>query len=177
MLNLLPQEEKKSFITMYRLRIAVIVSLFTSALLIIACVGLLPSYLNEKTQTEVLIKQKQEAEARNTSVSLIESDNKIAKNKGLVGFLTSRHASMAKGDSLSAAILKIQEKKTSAITISSLSFDGSKITIAGVAATRSDLIAFNSSLQQQRYFTSVALPISDIAKSTDADFTIQLEMP
>ena len=177
MLNLLPQEEKKKFIQAYRIRLGVIIATFTSALFIAAAVGLLPSYLSEKEQTNALVKQKQEAEAKNTTESLAEADAKIAKNKAVAEYLQARIPVLESSIPPSLSIEKIFGHKTSLINIESVLFEEKNITLSGVAATRNDLIAFNAALKADTHFKNSSLPISHIAKSVDAPFIIKLELP
>jgi Tfp pilus assembly protein PilN len=49
---------------------------------------------------------------------------------------------------------------------------GSTLTIAGLAGNRTALVTFSRSLESHERFSSVQLPISDLAKNTDLPFRI-----
>lgn len=159
------------------MRFGVVIALFTCTLFIAAAIGLLPSYLSEKEQTDALVKQKQDAEAQNTVESLAEADAKITKNKAIAEYLQARIPAIETDHARSLSIEKIFSKKTPSVAISSISFEGRMISVIGIAATRSELISFNNSLKSDSHFKNASLPIADIARSVDAPFTIQIELP
>jgi len=66
------------------------------------------------------------------------------------------------------------------IFLHSFSFDRGKdvrviVTVRGVATTRSDLVSFVEILEEQATFSNVVLPVSELAKNEDIDFTLTLD--
>ncbi len=78
-------------------------------------------------------------------------------------------------------LFRVFEDKNSAIRIDDLFYtargkDEIKITVRGTARDRESLIEFEKKLESQKSFSSVDLPISNLAKEKDIDFTIGIVM-
>ncbi len=171
MLTLLPPKEKKEIKKEYHTRLAVVSLAFLCALGIIAIVSLLPSYFYEKGNVSQVSKK---ANAPALSASSSEAISKSHDLKAVLSYIDS-HTSTS---SLSAvdAISRVLDKKTSAIAIDDIQWSGKAMGVIGTSKTREDLISFWNSFKTDPYFKSADLPISDIAKSTDDNFTLQLEL-
>jgi Tfp pilus assembly protein PilN len=159
------------------MRVGFVVSIFSITLFIMACIGLLPSYLSEKIQTENALTLKNQSDAENSGTTVATAEKLKSDNQILADYLTARIPTLKKGDSFSLAVDKVLAEKSSAITLDTIQFDGQNMSITGVAATRNDLISFNNALQSESYFKGVSFPISDIAKKDNADFSIQITLP
>lgn len=177
MLNLLPQEAKENLIQNYKIRLGTVIAIFTSSLFIVAIIGLFPTYIREKAETDTLIKMRIEAEEKNSEQSLAEADAMVAKNKVLTDYLEVRIAALQKAPSVTSFIERIFEKRNESINISQIEIDKTLVKVSGVANTRAGLIQFREALRKEADFKSVILPISDLAKSVDADFNITIMLP
>jgi Tfp pilus assembly protein PilN len=177
MLNLLPQEEKDRVVAGYRMRLAIVAAIFTSALFAVAAVGLLPAYVSERAETNVLIKAQQDADQRNTAESLAEAKKLEASNKVLADYLEARTALIGTSLTASSVIERVLAKRGTEISVLHIEVASNLVEISGVARTRAGLIAFLESLKADSDFKTAVLPISDLAKSTEATFTIQISLP
>ncbi len=177
MLNLLPQEEKKILIKEYNLRLSVTIVSFLCILLVIAGVGLFPSYVSQNSEINNLEEKKQEAEQKNSKASIDEAARLSASNKVLVDYLEVRVSEMKATYPAGKIISDIFAKKNDGIVIEAIEIVDKQVTIRGKAATRASLISFHSTLRTQKEFKNASLPIDNIAKSVDAPFTIQIALP
>jgi Tfp pilus assembly protein PilN len=177
MLNLLPQEEKKKLISEYKMRFSITIVIFVGILFLIAIIGLFPSYMSKRFEMQNLLQEKQDADDRNSEASLAEAERSASFNKALVDYMETRVGVLESGPSVNMLTEKIFAKKTSAISIGSIDITGKEVTIRGVAGTRAELISFHSSLRTEPEFKNATLPISDIAKSTEAIFAIIITLP
>jgi len=173
--NVLPAETKKSLKNEYHLRLAT-VSLFAVAVVFgITAISLVPSLIlvSTKEQHEIVryeILQKLKAE--NSSVAAILEINSTQTK--LVA-IEQADAPYLPSD----LIEKVYAVRPSNVDITSVSLSSaplgkSIISISGVAATRGDLVNFESSLGKTEPFTKVDLPISTLAKSSALTFTISV---
>ncbi|OGM28300.1 hypothetical protein A2801_02480 [Candidatus Woesebacteria bacterium RIFCSPHIGHO2_01_FULL_41_10] len=73
-------------------------------------------------------------------------------------------------------INKIAATKPPGVTISlyDLNMESGRVTIAGVAATRGDLIALKNALEQENDFDDIEVPISSLVNEANLDFQINL---
>jgi len=177
MLNLLPQEERKKLISEYKIRLSIVITTFVCLILFIAIVGLFPSYASKKTEMEELLNQKNAADQQNSVESLKQADTLVSSNKVLAGYLEGRITSLRAASPVTAVLKDIFSKKTSSINLIGIDISEKLVTVKGVAATRAALIVFHNDLRKVPMFKNASLPISDIAKSTDANFSIEIVLP
>ncbi|MFA6296942.1 MAG: PilN domain-containing protein [Candidatus Paceibacterota bacterium] len=173
MLNLLPTEQKKKITQEYRLKVLWLSLFVLSCLFVFALIGILPSYLNEKIKVNAITQEKvlREQEQNNpVNVALIK---KAETNRSLAVFLDGQIGKIG-SSTASLAIKEVLNKKTNAIKINSFSFKEKILIISGVASNRTELTSFLQSLKDDSYFKSASLPLSDIVKSIDNNFTIEL---
>lgn len=177
MLNLLPQEEKKKLINEYKMRFYITIAVFVGILFLIAIVGLFPSYMSKLLEMQNLLQQKHDADEKNSEASLVEAERSALVNKNLVDYMETRVRILESSPSTNLLVEKIFSKKTSSITIGSIDVSNKELTIRGTADTRADLISFHTALRAETEFKNATLPISDIAKSTEAIFAIVINLP
>jgi len=173
MLNLLPTEAKNKITQEYRLKVLWLSLFLLSCIFIIALVGILPSYLNEKIKVNAITQQKLLRDQEQNNPINIELIKKAESNKALIKYLQNQTGVI--GSSVaSSAIKEVLIKKTNTIKINSFSFKEKKLVIIGIAENRNELTSFYQSLKDDSYFKSANLPLSSIAKSVDNNFTIEL---
>lgn len=174
MLNLLPIEEKKKIKKDYYLSLLSISLMFAAVLFVVASVSILPGFLRIKAEIGGQLRGKQGV----GDYALSQEEMKNAqKGRLLIDYLKKRIILLSSSPSFSESISKVLEKKTDSIRINSFVFSKKALTVRGIADTRNNLIAFEQSLREGLYFKRVALPIANLAKSTDNDFIIELTLP
>lgn len=175
MFKLLPEEEKKKVRHEYaRRRVVVILEALVVALLFVI-VGLLPSYLlSEVRQSELADKH------NNPGTHLTQGEMQGLKswlsNFSLkIDTLTSTTTMSA---TPSLIIQDILSARVSGITMKEFSLGTNKktptLSVAGVALTRQQLLAFEKSLKDLNKFSQVVLPVSNLAKDRDISFRLDL---
>ena len=175
MRNLLPAEHRKRVTVEYRLRVAVVVLSLTLVVIIVGIVLLIPSYFLSRSKKDpaseqsALIARSIEFRESEASVELL----KKARDRLLL------LADSNKQMSLTSIIRTLTEEKGIGVTIGAFSYAQEDkigtLTIVGKALRRDNLLAFKEALDQSSYFSSVSLPISDLAKSRDIEFTLTLK--
>lgn len=181
MLNILPPQEKKKYLTEYRLRALVVVLWMLVALVVVNLALLTPAYLG-------VFSKQAEADLRVVSFTGASSAENDAKEKAanarivelnkklgiLVDISTSTQARIIPSE----AFGKIISAKTAAIKIYSLAYtattDREDFVVTGVAADRDSLAKFVETLKEGGAFASVELPINSYVKSTDIEFSLTL---
>ena len=173
MLNLLPTDQKKKITLEYRMKVVWLGTFTLSVLFVIALVGILPSHVNEKLKVDAINQQKDALEKEQNNPANIALIKKSEANRALANYLKTEITSIG-SSTTSSAISEVLSKKTNTIRINSFSFKDKKLVINGMASNRTELTSFYQSLQNDSYFSSASLPLSDIAKSVDNNFTIEL---
>jgi len=175
MRNLLPEEHRKRIRNEYHIRATIIALIL---LLIVALVGmalLIPSYFlsqskkNSVREQAVLIERSIELTESRTSFALLRETQSRLKL-----------LSQAQGQVSSIEILtEILSEKGSGIRLSDITIDGvspsATVSLSGSADRRDDLLSLKEALERNDRFSSISLPISDLAKSTDIHFTLTLK--
>lgn len=173
MFTLLPEQHKKRLFKEYRLRLAIVFLFAVSAFFAIGSGLLFPSYISlksEKTMYQLESQSlKKQIEAKD-KVGLTTTMSQIQSNLAL-----------AKPDETEAfrALNAVLSEMTGGISITSIGYTRgsgaqSSLNIQGVAKDRSNLLAFTNNLKKELLFTSVDLPVSNLAKQTDVKFNLTL---
>jgi Tfp pilus assembly protein PilN len=173
MFTLLPEQHKKRLFKEYRIRLAITFLIIVSVFFIIGIALLFPSYISlqtekstYKTESDALSKQIElkDKEGLTTTMDMIQSELSLVKPDETQIF---------------RAINAILNQTTSDISILSLGYtrgdkSPSSINIQGVAKDRASLLTFSNNLKKELLFTSVDLPVSNLAKQTDVKFNLTL---
>ena len=173
MFKLLTEEERRKVAREYAVRRAICLFLALVLVLAVGIIGLLPSYvLSNARQNEALERARimGSAGGREDDASLqfwLEETNR--KLQVLSPALDT--------DRPSDFIKTILDQKAAGITITGFSWVRAKdkvtLSVNGVAASRQALVTFENRINSSRYFSDVALPISNLAKDRNIDFQIK----
>lgn len=145
-------------------------------LLVIATIGLFPSYVSKKGVTNDLLKERKEADEKNTQTSLAAADAVVKNNKALAGYVETRIKQIEKEPVASTLIGKVFNKAGGTISIAGINLSGGVLTLQGSATTRAELISFHQRLKEVSEFKDAVLPIADVAKGVNPDFSIQITL-
>lgn len=176
MLNLLPEYKKKSFHKTYFTRVVVVgVWLFAGATAL-GAVTLAPTYFSTALEIRTL-----EAERTALEERMFDSGEGGSVLEVLTrdAILTRLVTEVGTQPAPSSYLDEVFEERTDAIYIESVRFqensEGEKsLVVRGGAATREDLVAFKDALEQHERFAQVSLPLQDLAKREDVEFTVSL---
>ena len=176
MYHFLPLAEKRLLRQEYRIRFVIVALVVFSILVLLGTAFLLPTWFvaNIKEQTvekrmDILqhtISKKQDG-ALNTISDNTKSEIKLLRNgEDFVPFRT--------------VLEIIIDNRSSGVSLQSFSFsrvniDGDiTVVVRGVYRDRDSLVNFRKNLEREKMFTRIDLPIANLAKGRDADFSIEL---
>jgi hypothetical protein len=174
MFTLLPQDFRKDLLKTYHTRLASVISLFLLTLTALGICLFLPTFIFIKSEHSKLIS---EESALAESISKKNTDDfskTLSSLKNDIDLISTPDLNVS-------PIFKAVESHTlSGIVLQKMSYTTTQpqtfsLSISGVAATRKVLSAFAKELQQEEIFTSVELPISNLAKENLVPFTISIK--
>lgn len=169
MFTLLSTQHKKYMMRQYRLRLATVIALLASAALIFSIVLLIPSHVTLRAETNRL----------NIENEIQAKEIKMQNAKGLVQTLDEIKSMSSlvsiEETEIFLALKLVLDAKSPDISITSINYargakSKSKLSLSGTASSRSDLIEFSRKLGGEKLFSSIDLPISNLAKETDVKF-------
>lgn len=176
--NLLPQERQRMLSRDYFFRLGVAAAVLTTVLTVAAGLLLVPTY--------VFLVQNATTKQNHLSniESLLSSSNEAALSARLAALSTDASVLTALRDapSVTATVRSVLAVPRPRVSLSSFSYapGGSgasgALSIAGVAATRDSLRAYQLALQNDPLITAANLPVSAYAKDTDISFTISVTL-
>ena len=174
MLNLLPEEQREKIKKEYKIRRLVVASFFIFISLVIASVSLLPPYLISK---EKLDESNKHLNTFSNSPIIKKSQDLSSETDAINGKIKS--LSVSNSVYIYDILNKILDKKTDQISIKNFVYlkkdnNNVSVTLSGLANSRESLIGFEKNLQNETYFSSVDFPVSNLAKDTNIDFSIQI---
>ncbi|MFA5934380.1 MAG: hypothetical protein WC827_00620 [Candidatus Paceibacterota bacterium] len=174
MLNFIPEKNKGKIITEYFFRFFTYFLLFSFFTLVVLISLFLPSnfyskYKNNNISGQLSSIKGEVGENNEDPIEIIKDVNKYVKI-----FVNEKEKTQ-----FSDIIQKIISLKNKNIKISSISVindvgDTVKIVINGISGTRDSLTSFDRELKNEGYFQSVELPVSNLIKNIDSDFTMTL---
>ena len=175
-LNVLPEEEKKSIRREYLLRLMTIFFNLLALVGVLAVLMLVPSYLMSVSKENFVEKQLEDFNISNPEITTSNIDDSINEiNKKLV-YLTKMNLNPNVSDRVFGWIL---DNKPKEITFSQMLYskrtDGSLVLeIHGVAKDRVALRDFKTILDNNKDYKEVNLPISNFLEKTNLAFTISI---
>lgn len=176
MFNLLPAIEKQSILKDYRTRLLSVALMFLAFTLFWGAMLLLPAYLSSKQREQamsdshaVLLKQIASRNQDNFSDTVRLTREKIA-------ILTPKTESIPLSKIIKEIVsLKGASIKFQAFGISISPSGATEVVLSGVAKTRASLLLLTDRLEKSKVFAQVEVPVSNFAKNTDLEFSINLK--
>jgi hypothetical protein len=173
MLNFILKKDREAIFSEYLLRLFTFFFFFFFFVLIILFSLFMPSVFYTEYKKENIIKQfdyvkKQVGPNNLDPIETIKNINLLSKS--LID---------NKINNLSNIVDNIILLKNNGIKINSISITDQdvgvfKIIVLGISKTRENLTNFDKELKKSGFFQSVDLPVSNLIKSTEADFSINL---
>lgn len=176
MVNLLPDTTKKKFIREYYLSLASAALFIVAAIMASGALLTVPSYLLARS----------EAESAGRYVSSLEETLNLQEKTGAAGLM----ATLAEQTDILVAydrskltaelIQEIERSLSSGVRISHIEIrrvgtETGEIRVSGNARSRIDLLAFVDALKTISAFRGVSVPVSQLAKETNIDFSFSFE--
>ncbi|MFA6315336.1 MAG: hypothetical protein WC648_03155 [Candidatus Paceibacterota bacterium] len=172
--TLVPQSERLALRRAYRRRYVVVLCFALSIAGIIGIVSLIPSLLFvsiERKSAEIelasLIKAKDMS-------GLTEIQQQVAVSQGLLVHLAAGAVSPRSSDLIEDVVRNRGNVRLTSVALTQVSTSSASMTIRGVAPTRESLLSFKGRLLTSYPGSKVDLPVSELARSADINFSIQL---
>lgn len=176
MFNLLPNADKAAIRCEYRLRLATVSLWFLFATLLSASFLLVPSLFLSSKKEEIA---RLRAESFRAGVSaddgpLLEKELRAAAGK--IKLLRAEETAPYFHE-LFARIAALSSERISIASLSVARVNGGeyRVHIGGAARDRGALVAFQKELEKFTEFKEVTLPLSNLAKDTDIEFSINAQ--
>lgn len=177
MINLLPTEEKNKINKNYASRLSVFYLYVLSACFFIASVAFLPAYFYFSLKDKIALQKKE-------TISALPVPTPDKETEGIIKDMNFKMTLIEKteGEKYSVLDMMINQviaSKLPDIKINQFYFniteEGKKaVEIRGEAPNRERLLMFRNSLEQNKTFAVVDLPISNFVKGQNIDFSINL---
>lgn len=179
MFNVLPQEEKSAVEKEYKLRRLVVLTMLLVVTLCIGMVLMFPTYLNShinnQNVSEALRLVSEELSKGSTKVTTPEEVASLREK------ITILNASKQQASPY-AIFFQVLKVKTANIRVADFVYkkgeapEPDTLVLIGNSRTRDALTQFDRALEAQSQFASVDLPISNLAKDKDIDFTLTITL-
>ena len=177
MFNLLPLASQKSVSNEYRFRVASTCLIAVAVLVFLAGVSLIPAYVSSINQAKLFQAQYQLVH----EIAGQKVDDAVTKLLSATKAKLDLSRPYLETSAASEMVSRVVEHQTAGIALTAFRFGADevaegvrarKITIAGRAADRLSLLHFYQSLQAEKKFKLVVLPVPDFQKPTNIDFSI-----
>lgn len=177
MRNLLSEQNKKIIRREYLTRVFSIGLIFLFITSVLGSVFLLPSFFFSRAKEEAV---RTSAEIVRKSVEFREKNSPdvlLEEVKQKLELLSSKNGGILVQD----IVIKITDEKPRGVSLYRISYmelteERSRITLTGIASKREDMLSFRKYLEQNTLFSSVRLPVSNLAKDKDIEFSIEIEI-
>ena len=177
MFNLLPKNLKEKIKAEYRLRLLIAVFIFVLCTQVLFLVFLFPSWLiSYQKEKEALA----EIERVNQDKFTPETDS-TASVIALTNLKLNILNTVLKYPESGPFLYAIIESKTPAVSLyqfiyTSTGGSGANISVSGLSLNRQDLVSFAKNLSDSGKFKTVLLPVSNLTKDKDLNFSINLDI-
>ncbi|HEY9481080.1 MAG TPA: PilN domain-containing protein [Candidatus Paceibacterota bacterium] len=169
MKTFLTEQYAKAVAREYRGRLVFVASALSCIAFLAAIAFALPTYF--------LLRAK--ADAISTPASYPDSLSNVESSAALLKEKISAAETVADEERMAAIVEKILVRAVDGISVTNISLrrdtGASAISLAGVADTREDLVAFQKSLESEPLFSKVVLPVSALAKGKDVHFSFSID--
>ncbi len=177
MFNLLPENLRKSIVSEYRLRLTVVVMFFVILIQISFLIFLFPSWLVSFYKEKDFSNQSDELSKSLSTLDISSTTSFIKSFNSKIGIINES----LEYPRFVPILDDILAKKSGTIRISGIyytvnSINSGTLTLEGIGDSRESLVSFSDGLKSIEYFKKVDLPISNLAKDKNIDFTISINI-
>lgn len=177
MFNLLPENLRNRIKKEYRFRLAIVVLLFIILSQISFIIFLFPSWL-------ISFYKEKDFMVKSDEISKTISALDVASTTSFIRTLNEKLLNIS--DAMEYPLIipiynSILSVRSSSIRLGSMYYtatdsNSAVVTISGISDKRDSLVSFTESLRKIESFSSVDLPISNLAKDKNIDFTISINI-
>lgn len=173
MINLIPPDAQKQVKREYWVRVFSVWSFLVGSALLMVIVFHIPAYV--LIQNQLLTYLEEFNDATNKSQTMEDSKKVIERANRISEMLAKPNITIP----FSKVVADIEEVVGEGIRVEGYTFNRlstgiTPIVVTGKAETRAGLSAFRDALEANSYFKTVTLPLSDLAKDSDIEFSITI---
>ena len=175
MFNLLPDSLKNEIKSVYNIRRLVLILLFILFIQISSFVFIYPSWLTASYKEEDALVQTEKMNQSALALNASSTTNTIKSINQRLSIVNTA-LNYPKFIPIINAVIDNKSKSVSLtrFSYSLVSSSTASITLEGVSATRESLVSFKKRLEESGSFKAVDLPISNLAKDKNINFTINM---
>ena len=170
--NLLPKEQKKALDQEYYVRLATVTALLLSGSVVVGAIALVPAYMHTASELRLSDGAYEQCQKNvQDNDSLLEE---VTRSSAMVTFLEEKYAQ----EKLTTLLDEVLKEQPSGITLTGFSYKrtDSILALQGIASTRDLVVPFARSLESNQYFEKAPVPISNLAKNTNLEFSLSIEL-
>src|SRR3989344_5242796 len=173
MINLVPKDGIAIVRGWYKARLIVVCLILIFTIILSSCVLLLPSIF--------VLYARQEAALDNLSIARARPVSKEADNLEDLARESNAKIKLLSGEATSSPMFTVVVEhvlsyKTSALNIRYIGRTLDRVTIHGIAKTRTSLLSFIKALEDDSMFGEIVSPISNLISNTDIDFSVDFKI-
>ncbi len=175
MFNLLPDNLKQEIKSEYKMRRISVALVLLIIIQISVFFFLFPSWILSNTKETSIVIQLEKTDETSLSSDSSKIRDKIKSINNELNLLSTALVYPR----FSPIVDHILSQRNQSISLDSFSLNNGKtsvLTIRGISSTREALVSFVDSLKASSQFSSVDLPVSNLAKSKNIDFSITLNI-
>ncbi len=169
----LPESERKNIARDYHIRVAIVGLFFLSLAFLVGVAALFPAYVHAMLEERLHLKDVATLNQTGGAEALSSAENDLSGSAALMSVLSGSIVPAP----FSSTVEDIASER-GAVEVSSFSLSraasSTSIVIEGSAPTRAALLAFKDRLVALAPGISVNLPVSELARDTDIQFSIEI---
>lgn len=172
--TLVPQYERLALRREYRLRAFIVLCFALSVAGVIGIVSLSPAFMSASIEEQAAQRDLLSIKKAKDSSGLTAIQQKVAYSQGLLNILEQGSDRPRPSSLIELLVGERGPVKINSIGVNQISSTTATISIGGIAPTRDSLLAFKSRLIAVNEGNKVDLPVSELAKSTNIQFSIRV---
>jgi len=168
--NLLSKLEKRKLSQEYYLRLLSVCTLLFSFAVVVGLVAIFPAYIDVADKLSSLREEENIRQKEENDTDALQ--NEIGNSVQMISFLEQDFRKEKYINLLDEAL----RKRPEGILITGFSYNrtGRLLTLQGIAEKRELVVSYAHSLEASNAFENVPVPIANLAKNTDLEFTLSL---
>jgi hypothetical protein len=175
MFNLLPENLRKKIITEYRLRLTIMAFIFIIIVQVSFLIFLFPSWLTSYYREK-------EFAGRSDEINKFLATSDLSSTTSFIKSLNTKLNIINDNLDYPRLVPIVNEallKRTPTIKLNEIYYNvtsakGGELILKGIGSSRESLVSFTESLKKISFFKKVDLPISNLAKDKNIDFSINI---
>lgn len=170
--NLLPKEQKKELTKEYYVRLVTVVSVLLAGAVGIGYIALLPVYMHTIGELDIS-EAAYELHQKNVQDARVLTEE-VAESTAMLSFLEEKYEQVK----MTTLLDEVFAARFEGVSVTGFSYrrKDSVFVLQGIAETRDLVVPYARTLESNERFVKVPVPFSNLAKNTDLEFTLSIEL-